>query len=243
MDPVQSHKPPSDEPCFDQQLWQQVLRAAVASQRIIPEAVAVGGTAAALVARHRLSVDTDHLLPDLKNSFDAVRKRLEASEQWQTARIQPPVLILGSLQNVEIGFRQMRRSLPIESVNLETTAGILRVPTLDELIGMKAYLAYSRRATRDYLDFAALSSLAKLEDVLDTLHRSQHRYGELQSKSVALEIAKTLSDPKPYDLDDVDLTAYKGIQPPWNHWDPVAAQCRLLGMKFGEALMTREKEI
>jgi hypothetical protein len=101
MDPVQSHEPPSDEPCFDQQLWQQVLRAAVASQRIIPEAVAVGGTAAALVARHRLSVDTDHLLPDLKNSFDAVRERLEASEQWQTARVQPPVLILGSLQNVE----------------------------------------------------------------------------------------------------------------------------------------------
>ena len=242
MAPIQPYGPPPDEPRSDEQVWQRVLRAAVASQQIIPEAIAVGGTAAALYAHHRLSVDTDHLLPHLKNNFNAVRERLEASERWKTARVQPPVLILGSLQEVEIGFRQTRRSLPIETELLDTPTGTLRVPTLDELIGMKAYLAYSRRATRDFLDFAALSSLADKENVLATLQRSQQRYGELQAKSVALEIAKTLSAPEPYDLDDVDLATYKGIQPPWNHWDQVAAQCRLLGNKYGEALIGHRDE-
>jgi len=238
MDPNQPHGPPPEKSCFNEQVWQRVLRAAVTSQQIIPEAIAVGGTAAALYAHHRLSMDTDHLLPDLRNRFDAVRERLEATENWKTARVQPPVLILGSLQEVEIGFRQSRRSLPIETELLNTPMGTLRVPTLDELIGMKAYLTYSRRATRDFV-----SSLMEKENVHATLQRSQHRYGELQVNSVALDIAKTLSAPEPYDLDDVDLATYKGIQPPWNHWDQVSTQCRLLGNAYGAALVLRKDEL
>ncbi len=241
MSQKQTHGP-SGEPRFDEHTWQLVLRAAVASQQIIPEAIAVGGTAAVLYAHHRLSVDTDHLLLDLKDRFDVVRELLEDSGKWETARVQPPVLILGSLEGIEIGFRQSRRSLPIETELLETPAGMLRVPTLEELIGMKAYLSYSRRATRDFLDFAALSTLVDKKEVLATLFRSQKRYGELQTSSVSLEIAKSLSDPQPYDLDDVDLTTYKGIQPPWNHWDHVAEQCRLLGNEFGEALIEHGEE-
>lgn len=241
MSPKQPHGP-SEKSRFDEHAWQMVLNAAVASQQIIPEAIAVGGTAAALYAHHRLSVDTDHLLLNLKDRFDAVRELLEETEKWKTARVQSPVLILGALQGVEIGFRQSRRSSPIETKLLETPSGSLRVPTLDELIGMKAYLAYSRRATRDFLDFAALSALVAKEEVLATLLRSQQRYGELQMKSVALDIARSLSDPQPYDLDEVDLTTYKGIQPPWNHWDHVASQCRLLGKKFGEALIKQRGE-
>ena len=43
--------------------------------------------------------------------------------------------------------------------------------------------------------------------------------------------------PEAYDLDDVDLATYKGIQPPWNHWQQVVAQCRLLGNEYGETLI------
>ncbi len=228
-----------EEAGSDKQVWEQVLQASVAAQQLVPEAIAVGGTAAALYARHRLSVDTDHLLPDLRSRFDAVREKLEASGEWKTARVQPPVLILGSLRGVEVGFRQSRRSLPVDTDLLETPSGSLRVPTLDELIGMKAYLAYNRRATRDFLDFAALSSLVERSAVLETLMRSQQRYGELQSVSVALEIAKTLSDPVPFDLEEIDLRVYKGIQPPWNDWDHVAAVCRQHGRGFGEALIRK----
>ncbi len=71
--------------------WIRVLQAGVQAQRLVPGAICVGGTAAALYAGHRLSHDTDHVL----------------------------------------------------------------IPTWDEMVCMKAFLAYDRNATRDYLDFAA----------------------------------------------------------------------------------------
>jgi hypothetical protein len=45
--------------------WERVLSAAAHLQRILPEAVLVGGTASALYAKHRLSTDADHVLADL----------------------------------------------------------------------------------------------------------------------------------------------------------------------------------
>lgn len=52
--------------------WERLLSAAAHLQRIISDAVLVGGTASALYARHRLSVDADHVLKDLRSRFDAV---------------------------------------------------------------------------------------------------------------------------------------------------------------------------
>ncbi len=217
--------------------WHKVLAAGVRGQQLVSGAVAVGGTAAALYAHHRVSVDTDHLLADLRNRFQEVRERLESTADWETVRIQPPVLILGSIGGVEVGFRQMRRSATIETVTHMTPAGPLVIPTLDEMIGMKAYLAYSRNATRDYVDFAALASCTDQPQVLASLRRSDQRYGELQAHSVGLEIAKALAEPAPYDWDAVDLTAYKGIQPPWTDWTKVAAISTHFGVLLGESLV------
>jgi hypothetical protein len=148
-----------------------------------------------------------------------------------------PKLILGSLNNVQIGFRQPLRQSPVDTTTIGTPDGPLIVPTLDELIGMKAYLAYSRQATRDFLDFSALSTCADDEFVLAALLKSDDRYGELQSDSVCLEIAKTLADPQPFDLDSIDLAAYKGVQAPWNEWTNVASVCRRLGQLLIQALI------
>ena len=236
------NNPPHDEKArLNEELWHQVLQAAVDAQKLVPEAIAAGGTVAALYAKHRLSVDTDHLLMNLSNQFESVQEVLEASPNWKTARIQPPVLILGALNGMEVGFRQSRRSLPIETTEIETSAGNIRVPTLDEILGMKAYLLYSRRTTRDFLDFAALSSLLSEKGVLQTLLRSDQRYGELQTTPVSLEIAKALHEAKPYDLSKVNLEHYKSIQPPWNQWQHVEGVCRMFGEKFGEALVLKGK--
>jgi hypothetical protein len=224
----------SHAPCDD---WHQILAAGVRAQELISGAIAVGGTAAALYAHHRVSLATDHVLADLRQRFEEVRDTLESAADWKTARVQPPVLLLGSINGVEVGFRQMRRSSPIQSVTHFTSAGPLVIPTLDELIGMKAYLAYSRNATRDYLDFAALTSCANEHVVLASLKLSDPRYGELQTHSVGLEIAKALVEPAPYDLDEVDLTSYKGLKPPWNDWDKVAMICLRFGLLLAEALV------
>jgi hypothetical protein len=112
--------------------------------------------------------------------------------------------------------------------------------TLDELIGMKAYLAYSRNAVRDYLDFAALSQCTDEGLVLQSLLKSQDRYGHLQSSSIALDIAKALLDPHPYDQDEIDLADYKGLVPKWSSWKSIAAVCRRHGEMLLDRLVTKE---
>ncbi len=167
-----------------------------------------------------------------------MRGALEGTSAWKTARLQAPVLILGSLDGVQVWFRQMRRSTPIETITVQTPHGPLNVPTLDEMIGMKAYLAYARNATRDYLDFAALANCVGEPQVIGSLLKSQQRYGDLQSANVALEIAKRLSDPNPYDLAEFSLTQYKGLVPEWQSWDRIAAVCRRFGDKLASRLVT-----
>jgi len=215
--------------------WSRVVAAGVKAQQLMPGAIAVGGMAAALYAHHRVSNDTDHLLASLRDNFDATRQRLERAPEWKTARLQPPVLILGSLGGVQVGFRQSRRKDAIDSVTTQTDAGPLTLPTLDEMIGMKAYLVYARNAVRDYLDFAALASCTDEANVLASLLKSDRRYGHLQTASVGLEIAKRLCDPQPYDLSEIDLRQYKGLAPQWQSWPKISDICR----RHGAAMASR----
>lgn len=201
----------------------------------------MGGTAAALYAGHRLSYNTDHLLPKLRDQFDEVRAMLEAHAEWKTARVTPPVLILGRIGGVEVGFRQRRRALPLETQTVATPVGPLVVPTLDELLCMKAFLAYTRRATRDFLDFAALSEVLPEGEVLPSLLRLDGRYGETQTASVALEAAKSLSACAPFDLNESELPAYKGLVRKWHVWETTRAICHRYGVSLGEALVRERR--
>lgn len=228
----------SGEKKFEPEVWRRILKAGVEAQRLIQGSICVGGTAAALYAKHRISLDTDHLVPELRYKFDDVRETLEANKEWKTARVQPPVLILGSLGGVEVGFRQLKRSSPVETTTLQTSEGPLVVPTLDELICMKAYLAYVRNATRDYLDFAALSQCASERAVLDSLLALDPRYGELQTASVALEVAKALSACFPFDLEPAELAHYKALDPKWHSWEATQTICRHLGGRLATILIT-----
>lgn len=59
---------------------------------------------------------------------------LEAAAGWQTERVQRPVLILGQLDGILTGIRQLRRTRPLDT---EEIAG-LRVPTLAGMARIKA---------------------------------------------------------------------------------------------------------
>jgi hypothetical protein len=112
----------------------------------------VGGTAAALHAGHRRSLDGDHVVEDLRERFDEVMAALEAAAGWQTARFQRPVVILGRLDGIMTGIRQLRRTRPLET---EVLSG-LRVPTLGEMARIKGWLLATRHTVRDYLDVTVL---------------------------------------------------------------------------------------
>src|SRR5579884_692452 len=99
----------------DGDAWEDVLASLCRFQSILPDAPVAGRTAAALYAGHRFSFGHDHTLPDLRERFDTVLSQLEAVAGWEAARIRRPVLILGPLDGVETGVRQLRRARPLET--------------------------------------------------------------------------------------------------------------------------------
>ena len=86
--------------------WERVIRAAARVQAIVPGAVLVGGTAAAIHAGHRFSMDDDHVVRDLASSYEAILAALEEAAGWRTERIQYPKQILGRLEGVDTGNPQ-----------------------------------------------------------------------------------------------------------------------------------------
>ena len=137
--------------------WEQVLSAAARLQQLLPDAVLVGGTAPAIHARHRFSRDADHVLPDLRGHFDEILAQLESVAGWKTARVQRPVQILGSLDGIETGIRQLIREQPLETTVVTYGNQTITVPTKEEILRIKSALILKRNATRDYLDFVALA--------------------------------------------------------------------------------------
>src|SRR4051812_44896790 len=119
-----------------QQDWEKLLSAERQLQALVPGAVLVGGTAAALHVGHRKSHDGDHVVADLRERFDDVLRKLEQVAGWQTARVDPGVQVLGQLHGVRTGIRQLRRTRPLET---ETIQG-LEVPTLAEMSRIKVWL-------------------------------------------------------------------------------------------------------
>lgn len=210
--------------------WKQVLAAAARLQELLPDAVLVGGTAASTHAGHRVSFDDDHVLTDLRERYDEILQALEDTDGWVTARVRRPVLILGSLDGVETGIRQLIRQRPLETEEVRVGRSKIRVPTLDEMLRVKAWLILVRNATRDYLDVVALAE--RLGDEapgvmanIDDYYADQIGPGGAR---VATQVARQLAEPAPYDLDDVDLARYRRLDKRWRSWPAVAAACRAL---------------
>ena len=205
--------------------WDVLLSSAAHLQRILPEAVLVGGTAAAAHAHHRLSVDADHTVGNLRERFDAILAQLESVAGWKTARVRRPVLILGSLDGIETGVRQLIRDAPLETTTVETHDGRITIPTREEMLRIKGVLILRRNATRDYLDFCALADTIGNDGVLHALGPFDRLYPQPNDQSALQQLQAQLANPLPYDLDETDLSQYKNLIPRWQDWDRVRAFC------------------
>ncbi len=202
--------------------WERLLAAERHLQYLVPGTVRVGGTAAALHARHRLSVDGDHVLSDLRERFDEVLATLEAVAGWSTERVQRPVLILGQLDGILTGVRQLRRTRPLE---IEEVAG-LRVPTLAEMTRIKAWLLVTRHTVRDYLDTVVLCERLGETGVAQAMRSFDAIYRQPTSASPLAEVVERLAAAAPSDAAEVDLQRYRALQAPWTAWPHVAARGR-----------------
>ena len=202
--------------------WERLLAAERHLQSIVPGTVLVGGSAAAVHAGHRVSMDGDHVLTDLRDHFGEVLASLEAVAGWQTERVQPPVLILGQLDGVLTGIRQLRRTRPLET---EEISG-LRVPTLGEMARIKAWLLATRHTVRDYLDTVVLLERLGESGVSEAMKSLDEIYRQPNGASPLSEVVERLAAATPKDIADIDLRRYRGLRPPWNDWHHTAARGR-----------------
>jgi hypothetical protein len=200
-------------------------------QTKVPGAVLVGGTAAAVHAKHRYSLDHDHVVQDLGRNYGAAMRSLESIVGWRTERKVHGKLVLGNVSGIAADLRDQRRKAPLETTVVRTAEGKeLRIPTLPEMLRIKAFLVIERNATRDFLDVAALSKHLGLKKSAAALESMNDLYGEFvgEAEDVLTTLVVKLASPEPYDLTDVDLSEYKGIVASWSDWRAVAAQCARL---------------
>jgi len=215
----------------------EVLESAARLQELVPDAVLVGGSAAAYYARHRMSTDHDHIIGDLRDRFDLILDALERDGDFVLNRATPGKIILGELGGIEAGVRQMIRTRPLETHRVRLPSGArLTVPTLEEIIRIKGYLIVRRNQMRDFLDVAALSGRYGVEFVGAVLAGIDDYYAEPTHPSdrpVQTQLARQLAEPDPRDHSRIaQLPSYKGLIDRWQKWGDVVEECRALAARM-----------
>jgi hypothetical protein len=202
-----------------------LLESAAHLQRLVPGAVLVGGAAAILYADHRESSDHDHVLVDLADRFEMVLEAIEEDEGWATNQVTPGKVILGNLDGIEAGVRQMIRKVPLEVATVALPSGAeVTVPIIEETLRIKAFLIVRRNQTRDYLDLAALSEHLGIDRAAEVLARIDDYYADQheEGEGIASQLVRQLSDPKPADRSVIDqLSSYRRLRKRWSNWDAV----------------------
>lgn len=210
-----------------------VLASAARLQEVVPDAVLVGGAAAAYYAQHRESFDHDHVLSDLAVRYADILEAVEASGGWVTSvrASSPPLTLMGSLDGIEAGLRQLRRTRPLETEQVVVEGHRLTVPTLPECLRVKAFLVVQRNQVRDYLDVVALAERMGEAAAIDVLLHVDEYYQDRSSgvDSVLTALVQRLAEPNPRDSRvTTQLASYKGLVPRWHDWGAVTSACAKL---------------
>jgi len=88
--------------------WEILLAHAAMLRTTIPGAVLVGGTAAAVHAKHRYSLDHDHVIQNLGRDYGAAMRSLESIVGWRTERKVRGKLVLGKVSGIVAPWNDWR---------------------------------------------------------------------------------------------------------------------------------------
>ncbi|MHC4925113.1 MAG: hypothetical protein ACYTG4_13740 [Planctomycetota bacterium] len=162
-------------------------------------------------------------------------EKLLAAERHLQALL-PDAVLIGSLDGILTGIRQLRRHRPLET---EEIAG-LRVPTLAEMARIKAWLLAVRLTTRDYLDTVVLFERLGEEGVRKALGPLDEIYAQPNGASVLAEVVERLGAAQPVDGAEIHLASYRGLKPPWNDWEQLVRRGRSWAQVLAALLLGRE---
>lgn len=176
-------------------------------------------------ADHRESRDRDHVVSDLADRFEMVLEAVEEDDGWATNRVTPGKVILGNLDGIEAGVRQMIRKTPLEVSAVTLPSGDeVTVPTAEETLRIKAFLVVRRNQARDYLDLAALAEHIGIERAAAVLTGIDAYYADQAETEdgVSSQLVRQLADPKPADSAVTEqLADYRRLQQRWAEWSAV----------------------
>ena len=133
--------------------------------------------------------------------------------------------VLGSLDGIETGVRQLIRGEPLETTTLQHRDAMLTIPTRAEILRIKGVLILKRNATRDYIDFAALAHQMGDQAIAEALRPFDRLYHQDSGESALQQLQVQLSNPLPYDLEDTELSEYKDLAAQWHDWNAVTEVC------------------
>jgi hypothetical protein len=174
---------------------------------------------------HRLSTDHDHVVADLRQRFDLVLDAVENDAGWATNRITPGKIILGNLDGIETGIRQLIRRRPLETEQRTLPGGeVITVPTIEEALRIKAFLVVRRNQTRDYVGVAAVCDRIGVAAAAVVLSHLDEYYADQNHSAdgVATQVARQLAEPHPHDVSVTrQLHRYKNLDARWADWDEV----------------------
>lgn len=125
------------------------------------------------------------------------------------------------------GSRRRTRPLEVEVVALGED-GEVTVPTLAEILRVKAYLVVQRNQVRDYLDVVALAERTGPGEAVGVLASIDGYYVDRSGgpDSVLTALIQRLAEPSPRDRAVTgQLSAYKGLDSRWHEWKAVTEAC------------------
>jgi hypothetical protein len=155
---------------------------------------------------------------------------------WKTARVSRPVQILGSLDGIETGVRQLIRSDPLETEQVTVRSRTITVPTKAEMLRIKAVLILKRNATRDYIDFVAMHDQLGMKRTLAAMSSFDRLYPQPNGESPTQQLMVQLSSPMPFDLSQTNLSEFKRLSSRWQDWSVIRKACAECALQLAPTL-------
>ena len=200
--------------------WETVLSSAGFVSRVVPDALLVG-------EGEKGSLDTTTVSAakrGLKRRFAAILADLEYVSGWLPQPVGHISLTDGKLDSVETTIRDQTRSCPLETTIEVGPWGDVVVPTLAEMLRIKAWLVISRNAASDYRDTAALAERLGGKKAVHALATLDELYPQSNRASALQQLARQLAEPRPFDLHESDCS--RVVTPARNKWSFVVRRCR-----------------